>query len=498
MSNLRPSLDWSSRNDKEEEEAIAFRYSLMQETSTPMATSSTVMPNSDKAIAFGIHPPTLLVMFTSLSFFIYFDRGVYGAVLEDTTSSFHMSHLQGGICSSAYLVCYCLASPIFAQIARYNPPLRLCSLGMMVWVGAVVWSGLSVGFWTLLIARGLTGFGEASFLLMSAPLIDFFAPNKSRSTWLAIFYSAIPLGYAAGAGVAGMMAGSESLSEKWRWRYPYFLEAVIVCPLLLLFARIKGPDSMEAIEIYTKQIEAQDSLTKPVEPHAPARSKGDQVIQDLKDLAKNRLYILIVLGYAMQTFFVGAAAIFGIDYLVKVYDFSKGKAGIAFGIVTGCTGLFGSAIGGFLLDFIKPPPNPDPAVHNVGMLIAAHKLILIGSIVTAPIAIAGFLMQNVWAFLSLLFLGELGVFMMIGPINSSVVWCVPIALQPTAVAMNTLGIHLLGDALSPIVIGGLTDSIGRRSAMLISSFMLILPVFFFGFGLLVCLRMKHHPTAFVH
>jgi MFS family permease len=80
---------------------------------------------------------------------------------------------------------------------------------MFVWVAAVVFSGFSQDFWTLLLARSLTGVGEASFLVMAAPLIDFFAPPTKRSTWLAIFYAAIPIGYAAGAAVGGIVASQK-------------------------------------------------------------------------------------------------------------------------------------------------------------------------------------------------------------------------------------------------------------------------------------------------
>eukprot|EP00299_Pterocystis_sp_00344_P005065 c16391_g1_i1.p1 GENE.c16391_g1_i1~~c16391_g1_i1.p1 ORF type:complete len:389 (-),score=87.39 c16391_g1_i1:9-1175(-) len=379
---------------------------------------------------------------------------------------------------------------------------------MAIWTGAVVFSGLSQEFWTLLIARSLTGFGEASFLSVASPLIDFFAPDRSRSTYLAIFYAAIPIGYAMGATVGGLSGSLHMFPKSWRWRCAYFLEALVTAPLVMIFATIRGPESMEAIEQFsnsqnmtqeivppnTQRTEESDGTLLPNTTVAPTTtahtSKWTQLKADLLQLITNRLYVLIVLGYATQTFFVGAAAVFGVEYISKVYGFSKGKAGITFGLITGSTGLFGSAIGGYILDRTKPQAGGDAKTHTIEMLIAAHRLMIVCSVVTAPAAVVGFLMGNVWAFVGLLFVGELGVFMMIGPINSSIIWCLPIALQPTGVAMNTLAIHLLGDALSPIVIGALTDSIGRRHAMLVSAFMLVWPVLLFCLSMLVCQAMK--------
>lgn len=516
---------------------------------------------SGKAQMFGASPALLLAMFTSLSFFIYFDRGVYGSLIDVTRTAFHMSQTEAGVCSSAYLVCYCLACPVFAQVSRYLPPLRLSSIGMAVWVIAVVGCGLSQNFWTLLLARALTGFGEASFLVVAAPLIDFIAPKTLRSLWLSIFYAAIPIGYAGGAAVAGIISNDKDLfNSHWRWRSVYLLEAIAVCPLIAAFLLLRGPPSMEHVGKVTFSAEessdeqsgnpatcersrvsgirddasssqktggvsgvlilddsvatgsASENLEyRPSIPPSPPDSRFSQLKDDLRALLKNRLYISIVLGYAMQTFFVGGVAVFGIDYIHKEYPFSKKTASMIFGGMTAVTGLFGSAAGGYILDLTKPKPplpakfqvalpedgdveavtfSPDPAAFGPGymieMILASCRVMWWCSIIAAPPAIAAFSMNMKYPFLAMLFVGELAAFMMIGPINSAIVWCVPIALQPTAVAVNTLAIHLLGDALSPIVIGALTDSIDRRFAMLLSACSLLLPVVFFGISWFLC------------
>ncbi len=105
---------------------------------------------------------------------------------------------------------------------------------------------------------------------------------------------------------------------------------------------------------------------------------------------------------------------------MQEYDFGKTTSGVIFGAITGITGLFGSALGGVILDWIKPKGNAAP----IDMIIAAHKVMLACSIVAAPAAVAGFLLKSRYPFLACLFIGELAAFMMIGPINSSIVWYV--------------------------------------------------------------------------
>eukprot|EP00301_Raphidiophrys_heterophryoidea_P003735 c11675_g1_i1.p1 GENE.c11675_g1_i1~~c11675_g1_i1.p1 ORF type:complete len:230 (-),score=60.21 c11675_g1_i1:340-1029(-) len=111
------------------------------------------------------------------------------------------------------------------------------------------------------------------------------------------------------------------------------------------------------------------------------------------------------------------------------------------------------------------------------------------AVLAAPAAMGAFLMKNLGGFLPLLLLGELCAFMMTGPINSAVVWCVPIPLQPTACAMCNLTIHMLGDALSPIIIGGLSDKIGLKTSLFIAASFLIFSALLFMVGLAISKRM---------
>ena len=110
----------------------------------------------------------------------------------------------------------------------------LAGWGMAVWVGGCVFTGLSFDFYTILIARSLTGVGEASFMCMASTVIDFVAPVESRSTWLACFYVAIPAGYAMG-NVLG--AGIASVGS---WRYTFIGESVISILLVLSLFYIPG------------------------------------------------------------------------------------------------------------------------------------------------------------------------------------------------------------------------------------------------------------------
>ena len=48
-----------------------------------------------------------------------------------------------------------------------------------------------------------------------------------------------------------------------------------------------------------------------------------------------------------------------------------------------------------------------------------------------------------------------------GPINAIIVNSVPAAMRARAVSMSILSIHLLGDAISPTIIGEISDRTGN-------------------------------------
>jgi hypothetical protein len=78
-----------------------------------------------------------------------------------------------------------------------------------------------------------------------------------------------------------------------------------------------------------------------------------------------------------------------------------------------------------------------------------------------------------------------------GPLNAVLLNCVGPHLRATAVAVNIACIHLLGDALSPPLIGYLADLKGMRVAVAANA----LPVLVGGLLLLGAARRAAAPAA---
>mmetsp|Transcript_4890 Transcript_4890/g.7324 ORF Transcript_4890/g.7324 Transcript_4890/m.7324 type:complete len:133 (-) Transcript_4890:166-564(-) len=74
-----------------------------------------------------------------------------------------------------------------------------------------------------------------------------------------------------------------------------------------------------------------------------------------------------------------------------------------------------------------------------------------------PLCILAFRVESYRMFLGLMFVGQLAAFAAIPTINGVLLWCVPGESRPLSMALSVVGIHLLGDVPSPIVVGAMLE-----------------------------------------
>ena len=120
------------------------------------------------------------------------------------------------------------------------------------------------------------------------------------------------------------------------------------------------------------------------------------------------------------------------------------------GGVTVVAGLGGTFVGGYLGDFLAARVK-----HGQLWLCGLSS---IAAVVPAWYALT----PSVAAYIAALFVAEFFLFLSTGPVNVVIVNVVPIGARALAMAVSIFGIHLLGDAISPPLIGVLADSVGWR------------------------------------
>jgi hypothetical protein len=105
----------------------------------------------------------------------------------------------------------------------------------------------------------------------------------------------------------------------------------------------------------------------------------------------------------------------------------------------------------------------------------------IGLVLAAPFVFFAARIADPWAIYGLSFAAQFLIFLNTGPLNAAIVNCVSPAFRAFAMGINVLMFHLLGDALSPTVIGAIAKRFSIARAIELNS----LPVLFGGLILLL-------------
>ena len=135
----------------------------------------------------------------------------------------------------------------------------------------------------------------------------------------------------------------------------------------------------------------------------------------------------------------------------------EGSAGLLVGGVTVVGGIGGSVLGSWLGEKTKGRlKNRYLAVSGWGTLIAAAGSLLI-IVMTLP----------VWVTTAVMVLAQVALWMYLGPITALVANVVATRHRTRAFALQTFAQHALGDALSPSIIGAVSDATSLQSAVLL-------------------------------
>jgi len=337
---------------------------------------------------------------------------------------------EAGFVGAAFMIVYTVTAPIFGALADRMPRLHLLALAVVAWSLLTAACGLSVGLFSLIAFRAMTGVGEAAYASIApAVLADEFKPSV-RARVMAIFNAAIPVGAALGFVVGGVVGGALG------WRAAFMVVGL--------------PGIVVAILIYFLREPVRGGAEGAGDGHG-ARPPGFK--QSIEMLMRPR-YALAVLGYAMQTAGFGALGMWAPTFLEKVHGMSRDTASIGFGGVIVVTGLIGTLAGGFMSDRLF---RVTPRAH---LLVAGVTTLLAAPFVAAAGWVSG--EAAVWICIGI---GSLLLVMSIGPVNSQLVNLLGPQERATGMALAILVLHLLGDVPSMPLTGAVADSAGWPAAI---------------------------------
>jgi len=387
-------------------------------------------------------PRAILALLTTLNLLNYLDRYVLAAALAGVEEDLHVSHAFAGSLFTVFLIGYFVTSPIFGVLSdRAGPGGRkaLMAVGIALWSVATLWTGLAHGRVDLMAARALVGIGEASYVTIAPTLIDEIAPENRRGSWLAVFFTAIPVGSALGYLLGGLVEHATG-----SWRSAFFVAGV---PGLLLAAVCL-------------------LIVEPPRTAGSSPSPSGQLRQLLgepaRKLWRQPLYVNACAGYCAYTFAVGGFAPWAPLYLHAQFGVEKGTAATVFGAVTVLGGLVGTLLGGWLGDRAARGRTDDEGVAR-----AAVRVCVLSAGLGAPLAAAAIASRTANGFYALVFPCEIAIFLNNGPFNVAILRSVPPGLRASAMAASIFASHLLGDLWSPPLIGLAAEQAPMAYAMLL-------------------------------
>ena len=403
------------------------------------------------------NPNLILGLLTALNLLNYLDRTVLPAVLAPVQDDLHLSNFVSGWLPTIFLIGYFATSPVFGTLGDRADPsatwsrTRLIALGIAVWSAATVASGLAQTAGQMVVARAFVGLGEASYATLAPTLIDDLAPANRKSRWMAIFYSATPIGSALGYLVGGAILHSHG------WRAAFFVAG--------------GPGLLVALLCLLVVEPAREASARATAATAAGDRRPGALLRSAKELARVPLYRGTVLGYCAYTFALGGFAYWAPVYLHRRYGTAPGRASVVFGLVTVAAGIVGTLVGGFFADRATNarleraetakgaalgPREIDDAIARGNLAIPA-----LGATLGAPLAAVAIASATASTFFVATFPAEIALFLMSGPINVAILRSSPPALRASAMALSIFAIHALGDLWSPPLIGLVAD-LGRQ------------------------------------
>ena len=369
----------------------------------------TPAPGARKALA--------LLLFINL--FCYLDRYILASIIPAIKAEFLAgdpdANGKAGLLTTAFLVSYMLTAPLFGWLADRFSRWVIIGCSVALWSLASGASGLAAGFVALLLTRVFLGIGEAGYGPAAPTIISDLYPVERRGAVMAWFFMAIPVGSALGYAFGGLIHAHLG----WRWAF------YLVTPPGLLLAAL--------------------CFFMPEPRKVSASAAAHPGLAEYKRLLKIPSLMTNIAAQTAMTFAIGGLSVWAPTYIHEARGLPLAQVDLIFGGILVVAGIISTLLGGWLGDKLRARFSGSYfLVSGCGMLLGF------------PCSIAMLYMPfpAAWIFI---FLAMFFLFLNTGPSNTALANVTPSSMRATAFALNILVIHLLGDALSPPLIGWIKD-----------------------------------------
>jgi predicted MFS family arabinose efflux permease len=371
------------------------------------------------------------------------DRQVVGILAEPVRRELHLLDWQMGfLAGPAVAFFYAILGIPCAYVADRVNRVRFLSVCLAVWSGLTILGGVALNFVQLALTRVGVSIAEAGGTPCSSSIIaDYFSPEQ-RPRAMGFFASASSVGVFISFAIGGIV------SETFGWRGAFVAAGLPGVVLgLMVFLTVREP-----------QRGAADDL--------PAEALAQPLFATIRHLWSIGLYRRVVIAGACVASCVLVINSWGPSFIIRKFHVGAGEVGLLLGGGLGLMGGVSIALGGIICAaLLKRGIHAPLRFAGLMQLIAMPCLFFAITTDDYRLAILGFsLAYGVQHFYTPMF------------------WVVaqnyaPTNMRAMAAALGILIAALVGQGVTPLVIGVLSDamrqSLGARS---LQSALLMLPV----------------------
>ncbi|MCK9541379.1 MAG: MFS transporter [Novosphingobium sp.] len=390
------------------------------------------------------------MVFVFLFFYVvsFIDRSIINMMVQPIErdlgiTDFEMSLLLGPAFGIFYVLC---GIPIGGLVDRF-PRGKMTAIGVAIWGTATAGCGLASSYLTLFIGRMGVGVGESVLTPAAHSLISDTFPKRKLSTALAVY----AMGAIVGAGLAKAIGGFvvqltadahvyaiPGLGDIYPWQAVFLCVSLFTLLCLPLTALLReGPDGRSR------------------QTHAEAVKDGAATFRELL-----RAHPMIFLGmptaFGLIAILANAYTAWFPTFMMRTYGWAPAAVGLGLGIQMILSGFLGQVVGVYMVERMTARGVPDAHV----------RFPMLGMLVSAPLAIVGFLGGSAWLFLPATAAFYVLSYSFFGYATAGIQQFTPSHLRGRVSALFLAIVTLVGTGLGPPATGLLTEYVFADKAKL--------------------------------
>ncbi|WP_253257882.1 MULTISPECIES: MFS transporter [unclassified Sphingobium] len=355
----------------------------------------------------------------------YIDRLLFSVAQEMIKVDLHLSDFQLGLIGGpAFAILYTLFSFPIARAADRGRRVGIIAFSLMLWSVMTAFCGIAANFLQMLVGRAAVSIGEAGCTPASHSLISDAFPARRRTTVIAIFGVAGPVG----AIVAAVAGGA--LIAAFGWRTAFLLCGMAGIVLALLFrATVPEPQRSQ-----------------------PGPSHSASFIDTVRQLLVRRSFALVAVAGGIAGIGSYANQQYMVSFLMRGHGLSLATASLLMGLVIGGVGIVFTLIGGPLMDFGgRRYPRIKAWLPSVGLLWCGSLYAVAFQLPTVGLAVA------------LMVFASMGQHFYMPAMYAHGQDVAPPHMRAMASAIIIATSSLLGYGLGPPLIGLVSDILGEAA-----------------------------------